>query len=86
MYVLEDSPETVTLFSQEEINNDDQELDDVSLHRIEGAQNASFYHSTPVYRDKGTRTKKRGRSLQHYPHPLNLRSRGPYQFPTLLNT
>ena len=40
----------------------------------------------PVCHDKGACTKKRGRLLQHYPHPLNLRGRGPYQFPTLLNT
>ena len=40
----------------------------------------------PLYREKGTHTKKGGGSLQHYLHPLNLRGRGPYQFPTLLNT
>ena len=44
-------------------------------------------HSTePVYREKGTRTKMGGGSLQHYLHPLNLGGRSPYQFPTLLNT
>ena len=34
---------------------------------------------------KETARKGRG-SLQHYLHPLNLRGRGPYQFPNLLNT
>ena len=38
LFSTENCPETVTLFSQEEINNDDQELDDVSLHRIEGTR------------------------------------------------
>ena len=43
----------------------------------------------PVYRDKGTPNKKGGGLvllLQNYPHPLCLRGRGPYHFPTPLNT
>ena len=42
-----------------------------------------------VYRDKGTPPKKGGGPvllLQNYPHPLSLRGRGPYHFPTPLNT
>ena len=45
--------------------------------------------SGPVYRDKGTPPKKGGGPvllLQNYPHSLSLRGRGPYHFPTLLNT
>ena len=43
--------------------------------------------SLPVYREKGTRIKQGGGgSLQHYPHPLNLRGWGPKHLPTLLNT
>ena len=41
----ENCPETVTLFSQEEINNDEQELDDISLHRTEGTQGVKFLKS-----------------------------------------
>ena len=43
----------------------------------------------PVYSDKGTPPKKGGGPvllLQNYPHPLRLRGRGPYHFPTPLNT
>ena len=43
----------------------------------------------PVYRDKGTPSKKGGGLvllLQNYPHPLSLRGRSAYHFPTLLNT
>ena len=46
-------------------------------------------HTIPVYRDKGTPRKKGGGPvllLQNYPHPLSLRGRGPYYFPTPLNT
>ena len=42
-----------------------------------------------VYRYKGTHPKREGGPvllLQNYPHPLSLRGRGPYHFPTLLNT
>ena len=43
----------------------------------------------PVYRNKGTPPKKGGGLvllLQNYPHLLSLRGRGPYHFPTPLNT
>ena len=43
----------------------------------------------PVYRDKDTPPKKGGGPvllLQNYPQPLSLMGRGPYHFPTLLNT
>ena len=46
-------------------------------------------YDTPVYHDKGTLPKKGGGPvllLQNYPHPLSLRHRGPYHFPTPLNT
>ena len=45
--------------------------------------------SKTVYRDKGTPPKKGGGPvllLQNYLHPLRLRVRGPYHFPTPLNT
>ena len=37
---------------------------------------SSTTNPSPVYHEKGTRTKKGGGSLQHYLHPLNLRGRG----------
>ena len=42
-----------------------------------------------VYRDKGTPPKKGGGSsytVTKLPHPLSLRDRDPYHFPTPLNT
>ena len=49
----------------------------------------TYWPLRPVYRDKGTPQKKGGGPvllLQNYLHPLSLRSRGPYLFPTPLNT
>ena len=46
-------------------------------------------HEPTVYRDKGTSPKMGGGPvllLQNYAHPFSLRGRGPYHFPTPLNT